>query len=126
MAREDLRSPEATFTQNGDRRVFQDVLAAGSGIYGGIGNGQYFSTGIPVKVKTISGLQEWNEGNQTVEAMPIHDISVNSTHAAVVLSNATHDPYTKQSFGNDVFLFGQYDLPFSGARNPYSLARNGG
>ncbi|CAD6565318.1 MAG: hypothetical protein CYPHOPRED_005368 [Cyphobasidiales sp. Tagirdzhanova-0007] len=106
VTREDLRTPDASLTPSGDRRVYQDVLAAGSGIYGGIGNGQYFSTGIPLKVKTVSGLQEWNEGTQSVEAIPVHDISVNSTHAAVVLSNALHDPHSKQSFGNDVFVFG--------------------
>lgn len=39
-------------------KAFVDVLACGNGQFGGIGNGQWSHQGAPVRVKTISGLQE--------------------------------------------------------------------
>ena len=75
----------------------------------GMGNGGWNSSGQAVRVKTVSGLQEFNEAKQTIQPIPIHSLSIASTHTAVVLSNAVSDPITKQSFGNDVFVFGHND-----------------
>jgi hypothetical protein len=63
-------------------------------------------TGTPTKVKTVSGLSEYDESIQSIRGIGIHDVSVNSTHVAVVLDDSVTDPITKQSFGNDVFVFG--------------------
>lgn len=41
-----------------ERRMYTDLLAVGNGMYGAIGNGQWNSTGQPVRVKTVSGNQE--------------------------------------------------------------------
>ena len=136
VERTDLRPTAGTeYTESGDRRVYQDLLAAGNGMYGGgyyraenvgpdrtrpqaerlltgpaaMGNGQWNSSGVPVRVKTVSGLQEYNETEQTVQPIPVHSLSISSTHAAVVLSNAVQDLVSKQAFGNDVFVFGHND-----------------
>lgn len=63
-------------------------------------------TGTPTKVKTVSGLSEYDEKIQSVRGIGIHDVSVNATHIAVILDNAVQDAVTKQSFGNDVYVFG--------------------
>lgn len=62
--------------------------------------------GTPTKVKTVSGLSEFDEGLQSVRGIGIQDVSVNSTHVAVVLEDAFQDPISKVQFGNDVFVFG--------------------
>lgn len=110
VERTDLRPTAGTeYTESGDRRVYQDLLAAGNGMYGAMGNGQWNSSGVPVRVKTVSGLQEYNELEQAVQPIPVHSLSISSTHAAVVLSNAVQDLVSKQAFGNDVFVFGHND-----------------
>lgn len=62
--------------------------------------------GTPTKVKTVSGLSEFDESIQSVRGIGIEDVSVNSTHVAVVLADSVQDPISKITFGNDVFLFG--------------------
>lgn len=81
-----------------------EVLAAGYGQFGGIGNGQWNHQASPVKVKTISGLIEWSEKNQTVFPIGIHQLSTGRTHVAAVLDNAVSSDGT--DFGRDVFLWG--------------------
>ncbi|KAK9894365.1 RCC1/BLIP-II [Cystobasidium minutum MCA 4210] len=90
----------------GDQISYTDLLAAGNGMYGGMGSGQYFSAGTPIKVKTVSGLSEFDESIQSVRGIGIEDVSVNSTHVAVVLADSAQDPISKITFGNDVFVFG--------------------
>ncbi|KAH9819678.1 regulator of chromosome condensation 1/beta-lactamase-inhibitor protein II [Melampsora americana] len=81
-----------------------EVLAAGHGQYGGVGNGQWNHQASPVKVKTISGLIEWSETDQTVFPIGIHQLSTGRTHVAAVLDNAVSSDGT--NFGRDVFLWG--------------------
>lgn len=92
--------------------IYNDVLSCGNGMYGAIGNGQYLSIGQPTKVKSISGLTEYSESAGALRAIPIKDLSISSTHTAVVLENAVNDMVGSQvinNFGNDVYLFGHND-----------------
>jgi len=110
VSREDINpSAGADYTDSGDKRIYEDLLAAGNGMYGGMGNGSWNSSGQAVRVRTVSGLQEYSEVKQAIQPIPVHSVSIASTHTAVVLSNAVHDAVTKQSFGNDVFVFGHND-----------------
>ena len=88
------------------RRMYCDLLASGQGMNGQLGNGQWNSSGQAGRVKTVSGLTEFNESTQTIQSIPVESVSIASTHAAIVLGNALHDPVTKQYFGHDVFLVG--------------------
>ncbi|ODN74899.1 hypothetical protein L198_08206 [Cryptococcus wingfieldii CBS 7118] len=74
----------------GRRGTFIDVLSCGSGLQGALGTGAYTSaTGLPVKVKTISGLQEYSEKARTFLPIGIYDLAVSKspagTHAFAVL-----------------------------------------
>jgi alpha-tubulin suppressor-like RCC1 family protein len=62
-----------------------DLLAAGNGQFGGIGNGSWAHAASPIKVKTISGLQEWNDNTQSIEPIAIKSVSVGKAHIAIVL-----------------------------------------
>lgn len=57
----------------------------GQGQYGGIGNGLYAHATTPLRVKTVSGLSEWNEGSGKVESIKIRDVQAGEGHVAVVL-----------------------------------------
>merc|ERR1712225_105828 len=89
--------------------VYQDILSCGNGMYGAIGNGQFLSIGQPTKVKTVSGLTEYSETSGTLRAIPIKQLSISSTHTAVVLENAVNDMVGSQiinNFGNDDYQLG--------------------
>ncbi|TYJ51448.1 hypothetical protein B9479_007983 [Cryptococcus floricola] len=76
----------------GRRGTFIDVLSCGSGLQGALGTGAYTSaTGLPVRVKTISGLQEYSEKEGTFLPIGVWDLVVSKsaggtgTHAFAVL-----------------------------------------
>lgn len=86
-----------------------DLLASGQGQFGGLGNGLWAHATHPLRVKTVSGLNEWDEVSGKVKAIGIHDIKAGETHVAVVLDNAVAFPDGTR-FGRDVFTFGQNEF----------------
>jgi len=73
------------------RTVTADTWAFGKGIYGTLGNGKWTHVQeIPTKVKTLSGLVEYNEKNQKVEPIRLDHISVGASHAAAVMKNQAY------------------------------------
>lgn len=61
----------------------------GNGQFGGIGNGTWAHAPSPVKVKTISGLSEYNDATGRVEPIRIREISAGNAHIAIVLVSAS-------------------------------------
>ncbi|GAA5978594.1 hypothetical protein JCM10908_004416 [Rhodotorula pacifica] len=82
-----------------------DLLASGQGQFGGLGNGLWAHATSPVRVKTVSGLREWNETTKKVESVGIKDVQAGDGHVAVVLDNAVKNP-DGSIFGRDVFVWG--------------------
>ncbi|KAM0792159.1 hypothetical protein ACM66B_004856 [Microbotryomycetes sp. NB124-2] len=94
---------DRTDIPTGNRTI--DLLATGNGQFGGMGNGTWAHSPTPVKVKTISGLTEYNESSGRVEPIPIRDITVGNAHVAIVLDNAVEQAGGVK-FGRDVFIWG--------------------
>ncbi|KAK4053677.1 hypothetical protein OIV83_001333 [Microbotryomycetes sp. JL201] len=94
---------DRTDIPTGNRTI--DLLATGNGQFGGMGNGTWAHSPTPVKVKTISGLTEYNEASGRVEPIAIRDITVGNAHVAIVLDNAVEQPGGVK-FGRDVFIWG--------------------
>ncbi|KAK6907421.1 hypothetical protein I203_101415 [Kwoniella mangroviensis CBS 8507] len=92
---------------------FIDVLGCGSGISGALGTGMYTSaTGMPVRVKTISGLQEYSEKAQTFLPIGIHNLSISpssNTHVYATLDTVTladAKGVQEGKYGKDVMAWG--------------------
>ncbi|KAJ9125241.1 hypothetical protein QFC22_000196 [Naganishia vaughanmartiniae] len=92
---------------------FVDLLAVGSGLTGTLGNGLWSSANsTPVKVKTVSGLQEYSEASQSFVPLNIAKVSVSSsptphvfaTLHTVALSDATG--VQEKMYGNDCMAWG--------------------
>ncbi|EIW68906.1 hypothetical protein TREMEDRAFT_31511 [Tremella mesenterica DSM 1558] len=90
-----------------------DLLACGNGISGALGNGLWSSAvGQPVRVKTVSGLQEFSEKANAFLPLAIHSISVSSSpwaHAVAVLdtvSQADEKGVKAGRYGKDVMVWG--------------------
>ncbi|KAJ9101922.1 hypothetical protein QFC19_005003 [Naganishia cerealis] len=92
---------------------FVDLLAVGSGLTGTLGNGLWSSANSsPVKVKTVSGLQEYSEASQSFVPLDIAKVSVSSsptphvfaTLHTVALSDATG--VQQKMYGNDCMAWG--------------------
>jgi alpha-tubulin suppressor-like RCC1 family protein len=72
-------------------RVTADTWAFGQGIYGGLGNGRWTHVqGVPTKVKSLSGLFEYDEVNKVTIPIRLSHLSVGSTHCSAVMNNVTH------------------------------------
>ncbi|GAA6000811.1 uncharacterized protein JCM10292_006439 [Rhodotorula paludigena] len=82
-----------------------DLLASGQGQFGALGHGQWAHATSPVRVKTVSGLREWNEETGKVESVGIKDIQAGDGHVAVVLDNAVKHA-DGSAYGRDVFVWG--------------------
>ncbi|GAA6024947.1 hypothetical protein JCM11491_001313, partial [Sporobolomyces phaffii] len=98
-----------------------DLLASGQGQFGGIGNASWAHATHPLRVKTVSGLTEWNEATGKVEAIGIKDVQAGESHVAVVLDNAVTFADGSR-FGRDVFTFGQNEFYQLGNGKRASLA----
>ncbi|KAM0753720.1 RCC1/BLIP-II [Meredithblackwellia eburnea MCA 4105] len=101
-------------------RMTFDLLATGNGQFGGIGNGTWAHTASPVKVRTVSGLVEWNDEKQRPEPIPIRSVSAGKTHAAIVLDNAVDQGAVK--FGRDVYMLGHNEFYQLGTGRRSNLA----
>ena len=92
-----------------------DVLACGMGQFGSLGNALYTqSQGNLVKVKTISGIQEFNERTQSLQPLTLKSISASPTHHTML----TLDTLDVRS-GRDVWVWGLnsgYQLGLNGKR----------
>ncbi|GAA6056491.1 hypothetical protein JCM3770_007028 [Rhodotorula araucariae] len=82
-----------------------DLLATGQGQFGALGYGQWAHATSPVRVKSVSGLREWNEKTGKVEFVGIKDVQAGEGHVAVVLDNAVQHG-DGSAFGRDVFVWG--------------------
>lgn len=83
-----------------------DVLAAGKGQWGTLGNGMWSQVRAdPSRVKTVSGLMEFSERTNLIHPVPIHALSVGKPgHVAVVLDTVEQEGHA--AFGRDVMVFG--------------------
>ncbi|KAI8633508.1 RCC1/BLIP-II [Xylariaceae sp. FL1651] len=94
-------------------RVTSDVWACGSGIWGTLGNGKWTHVSLgPSKIKSLSGLFEFDEKTKSLVPIRISRLSAGSTHAAAVMNNVTYvDASDKTSdhdtnWGADVVWWG--------------------
>lgn len=72
-------------------RVTADTWACGQGIFGGLGNGRWTHIqGVPTKVKSLSGLFEYDEIKNVTIPIRLSHISVGSTHCSATMNNVTH------------------------------------
>jgi len=92
-----------------------DVLACGMGQWGGLGNGSYSQAqGAPVKVKTVSGVTEYNETTRSLQPLRTRSISVSpapqSSHTLLTLGTGTLGESPKEHdahpVGHDVLVLG--------------------
>ncbi|KAK8861634.1 hypothetical protein IAR55_002457 [Kwoniella newhampshirensis] len=97
----------------GRRGIFIELLGCGSGIAGALGTGMYTSaTGMPVRVKTISGLQEYSEKLNTFLPIGIHSLSISpstNTHVYATLDTVTladQKGVKDGIYGKDVMAWG--------------------
>ena len=82
---------EASTAQAGLGRITADTWASGQGILGTLGTGRWtHMQGTPTKIKTLSGLFEFDESNNTVVPIRLKRLSVGSTHASATMDNVTH------------------------------------
>ena len=94
-----------------------DVLAAGSGQRGSLGNGQRSQTcGIPVRVKAISGLQEYSEAKRSMQPIDVHALTVGDEGQCAATMTA---PAIDTEIRRDVYVWGANDA------NQLGLGRKG-
>ncbi|KAK0531800.1 hypothetical protein OC842_003512 [Tilletia horrida] len=102
-----------------------DVLASGKGIWGTLGHASWQQVAAtPVRVKTVSGLQEYSERTGKIHPVDMYAISVGSPgHVALVL-DTVDDTHT--AFGRDVNVWGSngaYQLG-TGKRNNLAVPQH--
>lgn len=68
-----------------------DTWACGRGIWGTIGNGRWTHLqDAPTKLKSLSGLFEFDERTNKLSPIRLRDLSIGTTHAAAVMDNRAH------------------------------------
>ncbi|KAI1332480.1 RCC1/BLIP-II [Xylariaceae sp. FL0255] len=83
-------------------RVTADVWACGSGIWGTLGNGKWTHISLgPSKIKSLSGLYEFDEKTNAVVPIRLAHLSAGSSHAAAVMDNVTYVDASARSSDND-------------------------
>lgn len=94
-------------------QTFVDLLAVGTGISGGLGNGLWSSaSSSPVKVKSVSGLQEYSEALRSFIPLEIKAVSVGSSPTAHIFATLNTVTQSEQSgvlsnkYGDDVVAWG--------------------
>ncbi|KAG0126917.1 hypothetical protein HOY82DRAFT_491248 [Tuber indicum] len=96
-------------------KVTSDLLACGTGIFGNLGNGRWTHVqGSPIKVKSLSGLSEYDERvNRVIPIRPKY-LSVGATHTSAIMDNLTkvdassspNSPVYDVNYGADVLWWG--------------------
>ncbi|KAI1148210.1 regulator of chromosome condensation 1/beta-lactamase-inhibitor protein II [Nemania diffusa] len=106
--------------------ITSDVWGCGSGIWGSLGNGRWTHVSLgPSRIKSLSGLSEFDEKTNLVVPIRLAYMSVGSTHAAAVMKNVTNvgasDKTSDQdtNWGADVVWWGgnEYYQLGTGRRN---------
>ncbi|KAI0599758.1 regulator of chromosome condensation 1/beta-lactamase-inhibitor protein II [Biscogniauxia sp. FL1348] len=83
-------------------RVTADTWACGSGICGSLGTGKWTHVSLgPSKIKSLSGLYEFDEKTKSVVPIRLKRLSAGSTHAAAIMDNVTYVDASDRSSGND-------------------------
>jgi len=83
-------------------RVTADTWACGQGIMGTLGTGRWTHVqGVPVKIKALSGLFEWDEEKETVIPIRLGHLAVGSSHVAATMANVTYLGATGHTSEND-------------------------
>lgn len=101
-------------------RVTADTWACGSGIMGSLGTGKWTHISLgPTKIKSLSGLYEWDENTNSVIPIRLARLSAGSTHAAAVMDNVTSVDATDITSDNDT-NWGA-DIVFWGGNEHYQL-----
>jgi alpha-tubulin suppressor-like RCC1 family protein len=91
-----------------------DTWAFGRGIHGALGTGRWTHIqDSPYKVKTLSGLSEYDEKTQKLQPIRLSQIAIGATHAAAVLGNNAH-PTTSTKSSNGDIAWGQDTLWWGG------------
>lgn len=110
-------------------RITADTWSCGQGILGTLGNGRWtHMQGTPTKIKTLSGLFEYDEDTKTVVPIRLKRLSVGATHASATMDNVTHvaagesratDSRNDTNWGADVVWWGgnEYFQLGTGKRN---------
>ncbi|KAI3325819.1 RCC1/BLIP-II [Xylariaceae sp. AK1471] len=107
-------------------RITTDVWACGSGICGTLGNGKWTHVSLgPSKIKSLSGLSEFDEKTNSVVPIRLARLSAGSTHAAAVMKNVTYVNASEKTsdqdtnWGADVLWWGgnEYYQLGTGRRN---------
>ncbi|OTA92479.1 hypothetical protein M434DRAFT_396447 [Hypoxylon sp. CO27-5] len=111
-------------------RITADTWACGSGIWGSLGTGKWTHVSLgPSKIKSLSGLFEWDENTDSVVPIRLARLSAGSTHAAAVMDNVTSvdaskfTPDNDTNWGADILFWGgneHYQLG-TGKRNNLAL-----
>ncbi|KAI1659486.1 RCC1/BLIP-II [Daldinia decipiens] len=111
-------------------RVTADTWACGSGIWGSLGTGKWTHVSLgPSKIKSLSGIFEWDEKTDSVVPIRLARLSAGSTHVAAVMDNVTSvdasdiSSYNDTNWGADVMFWGgneHYQLG-TGKRNNAAL-----
>ena len=92
-------------------KVTADTWACGQGIYGSLGNGKWTHfQGVPVKIKALSGLSEYNEATNTTVPIRLSRLTAGATHASAQMDNHSNvsagtDKH-EMNFGADVLFWG--------------------
>lgn len=90
--------------QSTDAKERVDVLAVGAGQYGTLGHGQRNqSCGVPVRVKAVSGLQEYSESLRALRPIDVHAISVGDRGQCALVMEA---PSLGNQTRRDVYVWG--------------------
>lgn len=93
---------ENTAASQGLGRVTADTWSCGQGTWGGLGNGRWTHVqGTPIKIKSLSGLFEWDEKAHKAIPIRLAHLCVGSTHAAAVMDNVTHVGASESSSESD-------------------------
>ncbi|KAI0122043.1 RCC1/BLIP-II [Daldinia grandis] len=101
-------------------RVTADTWACGSGIWGSLGTGKWTHVSLgPSKIKSLSGLFEWDEKTDSVVPIRLARLSAGSTHVAAVMDNVTSVDASDISSHNDT-NWGA-DIVFWGGNEHYQL-----
>lgn len=101
-------------------RVTADTFACGSGIWGSLGTGKWTHVSLgPSKIKSLSGLYEWDENTNSIIPIRLARLSVGSTHTAAVMDNVTQVGVSSSTSDNDT-NWGA-DIVFWGGNEHYQL-----
>lgn len=94
-------------------KVTADTWACGQGIYGSLGNGKWTHfQGVPTKIKSLSGLSEYDEKTNTTVPIRLSRLTAGATHASAQMGNHTSvsasssSPEHDTNFGADVLFWG--------------------